>query len=78
MLIKDLPEKFKEMAFNNQIKQGNKPNENLSIDETKAKGNFTWTDTKEGFNFWHKIKEGYFPKEFLGESIKTINEYSIF
>jgi hypothetical protein len=59
-MIKDLPEKIKLLALQNQKYVGNTPNENLSLETLKPRGNFYWAETIEGKEFWDKIFQGNF------------------
>lgn len=60
--IKDLPSAIKQLAIFNQVAQGNKPNEELLLDDLKRDGNFDWEYTKEKYSFWFKIDDGDYSK----------------
>jgi hypothetical protein len=60
MLIKDLPKEIQEVVFKRQEEQGNLKNDNIDLEESKEKNNFSWERTKEGYNFWREIYKGNF------------------
>jgi len=55
MLISELPIEIQEVIFQRQTEQGNKPNNQLMLGDDKNQGNFTWNETKEGYDFWSII-----------------------
>jgi hypothetical protein len=57
-LIADLPPYLKYLAKLNQVEQGNKENDNIKLDSLKYEGNFTWSESNEGMDFWTYILEG--------------------
>ena len=59
MKIKDLKEPYRSMALEEQVNQGNKPNEELELNELCHKGNFDWERSICGGFFWGHIKIVY-------------------
>lgn len=67
-IIKDLKSPYKEIALENQSKQGNVPNQELRLGEGVYNGGFKWSETDEGYDFWFRIFSGEYPE--LTDSIK--------
>jgi hypothetical protein len=59
-IIKDLPEKIKQLALQMQVDAGNTPNEDLKVKDSPFFGNFSWEKTGEGNDFWDSINVGNF------------------
>jgi archaellin len=68
-LIKDLPDPIKRLALTRQVDGGKSANEELFINDSFNDGNFMWTDTPEGSDFWESIYQGNFErfKKIYGE-----------
>ena len=58
MQIKELPKQIQKKVFEKQIEQGNIPNEEVNISESKGDGNFDWDETDEGYSFWFEVFQG--------------------
>jgi hypothetical protein len=56
MLIKELPEPFKQMAYDNQTNQGNPQNGELHLGTDKKDDGFSYASSFEGSPFWSKVK----------------------
>tara|TARA_X000000368_G_scaffold101260_1_gene78093 strand:- start:1562 stop:1810 length:249 start_codon:yes stop_codon:yes gene_type:complete len=67
-IIKELKSPYKEIALANQIKQGNKPNDELMLGEGVENGGFKWSKSNEGYDFWFDIFYGRYPE--LTDEIK--------
>jgi len=64
-------------ALECQVQQGNKKNDKLKIEETLHNGNFSWCNTKEGFDIWCKVKNLDFEPFYKFYKLNTI-ENSVF
>lgn len=53
--INYLPLAAKELAFRNQVIQGNDKDKNIELVSTLDEGGFNWDDTPEGGDFWNYI-----------------------
>jgi hypothetical protein len=62
MKIKHLPQPYKEMALIEQEKQGNKRDENLLLIADVEDGNFCWSDSLCGSDFWYNVAEQNYPE----------------
>tara|TARA_B000000475_G_scaffold254809_1_gene234048 strand:- start:96 stop:344 length:249 start_codon:yes stop_codon:yes gene_type:complete len=67
-IIKELKSPYKEISLANQIKQGNKPNDELMLGESVENGGFKWSESNEGYDFWFDIFYGRYPE--LTDEIK--------
>jgi hypothetical protein len=66
MLIKNLPEPFRQLAYNNQIYQKNLKNGEIQIGANKNEGGFNFYLSFEGDSFWTKVRiEDYQHKDVL-------------
>jgi len=92
MKIKDLKQPYKEMALIEQEAQGNKRNEDLSLNYLRCEGNFDWDcSLSVGLFSWHDVRNGNYPeitpeikakfpsvfKDYtVDEILKILNKYS--
>lgn len=60
MKLKDLPQPIRELAEKRIREQGNEPYEELNFMTGKNEGGFNWSETEDGFSFWHEIYKGNF------------------
>jgi hypothetical protein len=67
--IKEIPFDLQLLAFKNQSKQGNLKDDSLLVSNGKSQGNFNWSESFEGEEFWQNISKGEFPET---ESIEDI------
>lgn len=58
MKIKDLPPKLKELALQEQERQGNVRDEELDLFDDKDDGNFMWDEAKQPMEFWPIVERG--------------------
>jgi hypothetical protein len=60
MYIENLDEPFKQLALNNQKKQGNNCNGRILLGVDKNGGGFNYTSTLEGSKFWSAVNSGHY------------------
>jgi len=60
MIIKDLPERIKQLALQRQQERYNPHDEDIDLELEAEFGNFDWFLTPEGREFWTKINDGDF------------------
>ena len=56
--IQDLPPEIKQKILKNQVRHGNKPDLRVFEKNPTAgscSGGFSWSSTKEGFEYWNNI-----------------------
>jgi hypothetical protein len=64
-IIDNLPPYIKGIAINEQIKQGNKRNEFLSLQAVKGEGNFVWQDSSFDSLVWNNLNNGMWDENTL-------------
>jgi len=80
MKLKDLPQPIRELAEKRIREQGNMPNGENNFILGKDEGGFNWSETEDGFSFWHEIYKGNFdvfyqlnPYEFITKKIDQLD-----
>ena len=58
MKIKDIPfPALRELALEEQERQGNKRNDNISLFASKEEGGFNWDKSELGEEFWDNVDD---------------------
>jgi hypothetical protein len=65
MYIENLDEPFKQLALNNQKKQGNNCNGLIELGADKNSGGFNYYSTPEGAGFWSAVHTGHYDDTFV-------------
>jgi hypothetical protein len=69
--VEDLPKGLVLRVWANQKAQGNQPTSEIAIGITGPGGNFDWSDSKEGGDFWNNIFIGYWLEKSVLKVIGT-------